>query len=81
MPKKSNNSSLSPEDIDILKRANAGVAFDSIATSDAPEIQSKINVSSQNADTGLPSYNPDDARPYERKNLPDGFHRSGTGSK
>jgi len=81
MPKKSDNSSLSPEDINILKKANAGVAFDSIATSDAAEIQSKIDVSSQNEDTGLPSYSPDDTRPYERKNTPDGFHRNGTGSK
>jgi len=79
MPKKSNNSSLSSEDINILKKANTGVAFDSIATSDAAEIQSKANVPSQNEDTGLPSYNPDDTKPYERKNTPDGFHRNGGG--
>jgi hypothetical protein len=44
-------------------------------------IKLKANISSQNADTGLPSYNSDDTRPYEQKNMPVGVHKRGTGSK
>jgi hypothetical protein len=43
--------------------------------------ENKVNISSQNKDTGLASYNPDDTRPYEQKNTPTGFHPSGMGSK
>ena len=75
-PKKQN--SLTPEAIDILKKSNSGVAFDTI---DIRDVESKTNISSQNKDTGLPSYNPDDTRPYEQKNTSAGFHKSGMGSK
>ena len=43
------------------------------------EIISKI--SSQNEDTGIPSYNAKDAKPYERKNMPIGFYNKYTGEK
>jgi hypothetical protein len=70
--------SLRQTDKAVLRNANAGVAFDTV---DVKDVENKINISSQNKDTGLSSYNPDDTRPYERKNTSDGFHRSGTGSK
>ena len=44
-------------------------------------IPKEISISSQNKDTGLPSYNPDDTRPFEQKNTSAGFHKSGMGSK
>ena len=69
---------LSLEDRTILRNVNAGAAFDSI---DVTDITGKANVSSQNADTGLPSYNSDDTRPYEQKNTSAGFHKSGMGTK
>ncbi|MCL1904166.1 MAG: hypothetical protein FWF94_07100 [Oscillospiraceae bacterium] len=63
----------------VLRNANAGAAFDSVDVNDI--ITDKVNISSQNADTGLPSYNPDDTRPYEQKNTSAGFHKSGVNSK
>jgi hypothetical protein len=65
-------------DKDILSNASAGVAFDAVDTAD---VKSKANISSQNADTGLPSFSAGDTKPYERKNMPAGFHKRGTGSK
>jgi len=38
------------------------------------EISAKI--SSQNEDTGIPSYNPKDNKPYERKNIARGFRNN-----
>jgi len=77
MPK-SKKTSLSPEAVNILSKANAGAAFDAV---DVKEVESKTNISSQNPDTGLPSYNADDTRPYEQKNTSAGFHKSGMGTK
>jgi len=39
-------------------------------------------ISSQNEDTGLPSYNPKDTKPFEQKNMPRGCRcRRTTGDK
>ena len=73
-----NFDSLPREEQNILRNAGAGVAFDAVDTSNN---KSKANISSQNADTGLPSYNSDDTRPYEQKNISVGFHKSEMGSK
>jgi len=63
---------------DILTGAGQGLSFDAI---DENVVESKANISSQNADTGLASYNPDDTRPYEQKNISSGFHKNSSGSK
>ena len=70
--------SLTSEAVNVLSNANAGTAFEAIDVSD---VENKTNISSQNRDTGLPSYNSDDTRPYEQKNTSAGFHKSGMGSK
>ena len=44
------------------------------------EIESKANISAQNKDTGLASYNADDTRPYEQRNTSAGFHGNRLGS-
>ncbi|MCL2087418.1 MAG: hypothetical protein FWH05_07490 [Oscillospiraceae bacterium] len=44
-------------------------------------VQNKTNISSQNKDTGLPSYNANDTRPYEQTNMTTGFHKSGIATK
>jgi len=69
---------LTSDEIAVLKTVNAGVPFEAIDVKDA---KSKACISSQNEDTGLPSYNPSDTRPYEQKNTTSGFHRNGMGSK
>lgn len=38
-------------------------------------------ISSQNEDTGLPSYNPKDGKPYERKNIANGYRNFNGGVK
>ena len=86
MPKKQDFSFLTRGEIDILKNSNAGAAFDAVefknqVKNDIKHVESKTNISSQNPDTGLPSYNADDTRPYEQKNTSAGFHKSGMGSK
>jgi hypothetical protein len=58
----------------VLRNANAGAAFDAVNVE-------KADISSQNADTGLASYNPADTRPYEQKNITTGFHKSGMATK
>ena len=73
--------SLSPEGIAVMRNANNGVVFDSIDVKDVIKKSNIANISSQNADTGIPSYNPGDTRPYEQKNTSAGFHKSGMGSK
>ena len=72
------SSSLTPEAVNALSKANTGTAFEAIDVSD---VEGKSNISSQNKDTGLASYNADDTRPYEQKNTSAGFHKSGMGSK
>ena len=41
----------------------------------------KVNISSQNADTGIPIFDEDDPRPYEQKNMPLGAFKKNQGSK
>ena len=43
--------------------------------------KSKANISSQNADTGIPIFDNDDPRPYEQKNMPKGSFNNNQGSK
>jgi len=76
MPKNKTNNS-TPE-ITSLWNSMPDVALEDVPTSN---VKTKANISSQNADTGLPSYNSGDTSPYERKNISVGFHKSGRGSK
>ena len=57
------------------------ISSDVDVTVNIKEVESKTNISSQNKDTGLASYNADDTRPYEQKNTSAGFHKSGMGTK
>ncbi|MCL1881193.1 MAG: hypothetical protein FWF76_03355 [Oscillospiraceae bacterium] len=79
MSKKQTQKSLSPEELLGLPNSLPAVAHDTVELNNATK--TKANISSQNADTGLASYNADDTRPYEQKNLSAGFHKSGMGSK
>jgi len=47
--------------------------------SDKTDIQAQIQT--QNTDTGLPAFNTDDTRHYERKNMPKGAFKKNQGSK
>ncbi|MCL2568640.1 MAG: hypothetical protein FWE12_04285 [Oscillospiraceae bacterium] len=47
--------------------------------SDKTNIQAQIQT--QNTDTGLPAFNTDDTRHYERKNMPKGAFKKNQGSK
>lgn len=44
-------------------------------------VESKANISTQDKDTGLPSYNPDSKKPYEVRNVNAGFNRRTGSSK
>lgn len=78
MSKKSNHSVLTSVEQRILQDSIPGVAHEAVALGIATR---KANIASQNADTGLPSYNAGDSNSYERANLSAGFHKSSRGSK
>jgi hypothetical protein len=75
---KKQNHDFSDLEITSLQNSMPDVTHEDIPTAN---VKLKANISSQNADTGLPSYNSGDTRPYEQKNVSAGFHKSGVGSK
>ena len=46
-----------------------------------PDKNSNSNIQTQNVDTGLSVFRPDDIRSYEQKNMPKGSFNKNRGSK